>query len=252
VIAAVLTAASTAAGAPPVAPSIVTVPTANPGRVTAALTACHVAGDLLDRYATFSAQMVAVPQTQGMSLRLQLYEHTPGTSGYHLVNGVPGFGVWENSAPGIGVFAYSQEVTSLTAPASFRVQVGYRWYDAEHEILKRASRSTVSCTEPAQLANLVAGALSITPDASPATATYGVTVRNEGAVAAGPFDVGLSVDGVPLADQTINDLQPGTRTVVEFDGPACTSGGTLGVVVDPAGAIAETTKVDNTRTVTCR
>ncbi|HWH12243.1 MAG TPA: hypothetical protein VG165_14040 [Solirubrobacteraceae bacterium] len=136
-------------------------PTPVPGKTTASLAACHTAADLLDRYATFAAQMVATPGTQQMSLRLALYERTPGAGGYRLVTGVPGFGVWETSAVGIGIFNYSQEVTSLTAPASFRVQVGYRWLDAGRHVIKRSTRTTVSCAEPAQLPDPAAGGVSI-------------------------------------------------------------------------------------------
>jgi CARDB len=221
------------------------------GRVTAGVTACHVAGDLAARYATFAAEMTATATTQQMSLRLQLYEHTPGTPGYHLVTGVPGFGVWERSAPGVSIFDYSQEVTHLVAPASFRVQVGYRWMDSGHHVIKRATRTTVSCAQPTQLANLAAGAVSVTPGVVAGTATYDVTVRNDGPVAAGPFTVGLSINGVAVTNQRVAGLSPQTRTAVEFSGPACGSTGTLTVVVDPANAVGESTKADNTRTVAC-
>jgi CARDB protein len=240
-------ATTAAAGAVP-APA----PTPTPGRVAATLTTCHVSAELADRYATFAAQMVATPATQEMSLRLQLYEHTAGTPGYRLITGVPGFGVWESSAPGIGVFNYSQEVTSLVAPASFRVQVGYRWLDASRRVIRRTTRTTVACAEPAQLATLVAGAVSISPGPSAGSATYDVTVRNDGGQAAGPFAVSLSVAGTPLADQTIADLEPASRTVVEFAGPACPAGGTLAVAVDPAGRVPQSTTVGDTRIVTCR
>ncbi len=227
-------------------------PTSIPGRVTATLTACHTAADLPDRYATFAAQIVATAQTQQMSLRLQLYEHTPGTPGYRLLTGVPGFGVWESSAAGIGVFNYSQEVTSLTAPASFRVQVGYRWLDGEHHVIRRATRTTVSCVQPAQLANLVAGAVSITRGPPSGSSTYDVTIRNDGAVATGPFAVGMTVGGVALPERTVSALESGSRTVVEFTGPACTHGRTVQIGVDPADVIPESTRVDDTRTVTCK
>jgi hypothetical protein len=249
VLAALVTGSAAAAQTTPTPTS---PPTPVPGKVTATLSTCHVASGLADRYATFAAQMVATATTQQMSLRLQLYEHVPGTSGYRLITGVPGFGVWQSSAPGIGVFNYSQEVTSLVAPASFRVQVGYRWLDGNRHVIKRTTRTTVSCVEPAQLANLVAGSVSISPGPGSGNATYGVTVRNDGVLAAGPFDVSLSVAGVPLADQTVADIEPGSHAVVEFTGPACAAGGTLSIAVDPAGLVAQSTTVDDARTVTCR
>jgi CARDB len=221
------------------------------GKPTASLSTCHVAADLSDRYAIFAAQMVATPATQQMSLRLGLYEHTPGNAGYHLISGVPGFGVWETSSPGVGVFNYSQEVTSLVAPASFRVQVAYRWLDADHKVIKRATRTTVSCAQPAQLANLVAGGISVTRGTVSGTATYDVTVRNDGPVAAGPFTVGLSIDGVAVTGQQVAGLNPLSRTAVEFTGPACAASGTMTVAVDPGHAVGESTRTDDTRTVAC-
>jgi hypothetical protein len=241
-----------AATPPPVSPGTTSPAPASPGRVTASLTGCHVAGDLPDRYATFAAQMVATSQTEEMSLRLQLYEHTAAAPGYHVVTGVPGFGVWESSAPGIGVFNYSQEVTSLIAPASFRVQVGYRWLDAGRHVIKRATRTTMACVEPAELANLVAGSLSIVPGTAAGTATYDLTVRNTGVADVGPFDVSLSIDGTTPTEQSVSGLAAGERTIVEFTGPACASGGTIAVVVDPENAIQESTKVDDSRTVACK
>jgi hypothetical protein len=165
---------------------------------------------------------------------------------------VPGFGVWEYSVPGIGVFNYSQEVTSLTAPASFRVLVGYRWLEGGRHVIKRATRTTVSCAEPAQLPNLVAGSLSIVQGSTAGSSTYDVTVRNDGAAAAGPFDVGLSVNGTALPDQTVSGLAAGARTVVAFTGPACTTGGKLVIAVDPPDTVTESTDVDDSRTVACR
>jgi CARDB len=239
------------AAAPAPTPPVTTTPPVA-GRVTATLDACHVAAGLLDRYATFAAEMVATQATAEMSLRLELYEHTPGVTGYHLVSGVPGFGVWETSAPGVGVFTYSQEVTSLTAPASFRVEVGYRWLGADHRVIKSARRTTVSCVEPPELADLVVGAVSISPGPAPGTSSYAVTIRNDGPAAAGAFDVALSVGDVSVPDQTVDGLAAGGRTAVDFTGVSCASGGTLDVaVVVPQGSVPETTKVDGSRTVVC-
>jgi hypothetical protein len=128
---------------------------------TATVEACHAAPNLPDRYATFAAQMTAIPGTAQMSIRLQLAERTPGDPIFRLVTGVPGFGVWKSSAPGVGIFGYSQEVTSLTAPATFRVNVNYRWIGPHHKVIKRAERTTATCNPTlAPSAALVVGSLS--------------------------------------------------------------------------------------------
>ncbi len=149
------------AGAGAAAPSAVLPPTAS-------VEACHAAPALADRYATFAAQMTAIPGTTQMSIRLQLQERTPGDPIFRVVTGVPGFGVWKSSAPGVGIFGYSQEVTSLTAPAAFRVAANYRWFGPHHKVIKRAERTTTACNPTsAPSAALVVGSLSST--APPAT-----------------------------------------------------------------------------------
>ncbi len=118
------------------------------GQVSATLETCHPASDLTGRYATFAAQMSAVPGTEQMSIRLGLDERTPVDQDFRALVGVPGFGVWKTSTAGVDIFSYSQEVTSLTAPAAFRVTVGYRWIGAHHRVIKRTHRTTAVCRLP--------------------------------------------------------------------------------------------------------
>ncbi len=116
-----------------------------PGRVSATLEICHQASDLAGRFATFAAQMTAVPGTTTMSIRFDLDERTPPDPGFHPVTGVPGFGVWTSSAPGVGIFGYTQEVSSLTAPGAFRVEVSFRWLGPRRRVLRRAHKVTPAC-----------------------------------------------------------------------------------------------------------
>ena len=141
--------ASAAQAAPAVAPL-----------ASASLQVCHQASELADRYATFGAQMTQIPGSAQMSIRLQLDERTPGDPVFSPVSGVPGFGVWKTSAVGIGIFGYSQEVSSLTAPASFRVTVGYRWLGPHKHVIKRAQRTTAACVTTVSPSALVVGSLS--------------------------------------------------------------------------------------------
>jgi hypothetical protein len=147
---AALTVPASAVAAPAVAPP------------TATLDACHAAPDIAGRYATFGAQMAAIPGTTQMSIRLELDERTPGDV-FAPVAGVPGFGVWKTSVAGVGIFGYSQEVTNLTAPAVFKVTVYYRWLGAHRKVIKRAQRTTPSCNPAATVPSattLVVGSLS--------------------------------------------------------------------------------------------
>jgi hypothetical protein len=118
---------------------------AAPGRVAATLGTCHQASDLAGRYATFAAQMTAIPASATMGIRFDLEARTPPDPGFHPVTGVPGFGGWTSSAPGVGIFGYSQEVSSLTAPAAYRVTVSFRWLGPRRRVLRRAHRVTPAC-----------------------------------------------------------------------------------------------------------
>jgi hypothetical protein len=130
------------------------------GRVTATVEVCHPAADLASRYATFGAQMSAVAGTQQMSIRFELDQRTPAGPDFHPLTGAPGFDVWKSSAPGVDIFGFSQEVSSLPSPGTYRVTVSYRWIGAHHRVIKRAHRSTPACNLPVSSANLVVGTLS--------------------------------------------------------------------------------------------
>jgi hypothetical protein len=130
------------------------------GRVSATVEVCHPAADLASRYATFGAQMSAVAGTQQMSIRFELDQRTPAGPDFHPLTGAPGFDVWKSSAPGVDIFGFSQEVSSLPSPGTYRVTVSYRWIGAHHRVIKRAHRSTPACNLPVSSANLVVGTLS--------------------------------------------------------------------------------------------
>jgi hypothetical protein len=144
---------------------------APPGRVSATLGTCHQASDLAGRYATFAAQMTAIPASATMAIRFDLEARTPPDPGFHPVTGVPGFGGWTSSAPGVGIFGYTQEVSSLTAPAAYRVTVSFRWLGPRRRVLRRAHKVTPACVvaaptagapappKPSTPASIVVGAL---------------------------------------------------------------------------------------------
>ncbi len=136
------------------------------GRVAATLGTCHQASDLAGRYATFAAQMTAIPASATMGIRFDLEARTPPDPGFHPVTGVPGFGVWTSSAPGVGIFGYNQEVSSLTAPAAYRVAVSFRWLGPRRRVLRRAHKVTPACVVSAPTAGAPAP-----PKASPPEST---------------------------------------------------------------------------------
>jgi hypothetical protein len=231
-LAAALLGAAPAAGAPPAA--------------TATLDACHSASLQANRYATFGALMrtAAAPGASTMEVRFQLLERTPRSPLFRAV-AAPGLGVWQQSAPGIGLFRASQEVAGLAAPASFRTLVTFRWLAADHSVLRSARRLSPICRIPDERPNLVVGRIT-----QPDPTTYVVVVRNNGLGPAGPFAVRLTVGTVTEPDVLVAGLASGGRTTVRFKGPPCTTGAVT-VVVDTNNAVNETTKADNTAMLVC-
>ncbi len=116
-----------------------------PGQISATLSSCHQAAASADRYATFDAQMTAVPGSEALSIRFELDERAVGSSRFRAVRGVPGFGMWTQSLAGVDIFGYSHEVSALSAPAAFRVTVSYHWLGARHRVIRRARRVTPAC-----------------------------------------------------------------------------------------------------------
>ena len=134
----------------------------------------------------------------------------------------PGFGAWVTSQPGVGIFTYSHEVTSLPAPAAFRVLVRARWLDRHRSVIRRRELVSPLCAEPLETANLVlAKALTRrhAPGASNGNVVYGLEVLNAGTAAAGTFEVSLTVNGAALPDASVTGLAAGATALVQFTGP---------------------------------
>jgi hypothetical protein len=127
-------------------------PPPEPGSASAAVEECLTSAEQARRAATFSAQMVALPGTQRMTMRIDVQVRTP-TESFHAVV-APGLGVWRRSSPGVNVFKYLSQVTNLTAPASYRAFVHFRWMGPKGRLLRRGQRMTASCVEPVKPARV--------------------------------------------------------------------------------------------------
>ena len=222
-----------------------------PQALTASVTACHSDSLQANRYAIFAAQLTSVADTRTMSVEFSLQERSASGGGFVTVT-APGFGVWVASQPGVGIYTYDHEVTSLPAPAAFRVLVRARWLDRRRHVIRTEQLVSPVCPQPALNANLAIGTLRRAPGAQAATEVYSVEVLNTGAAPAGPFQVTLSVGGVALADISVPGLAADTTTVVAFDGPACAAGSTLVATAVPGAApVAEPANPARARTFPC-
>jgi CARDB len=213
----------------------------------AKLAACQSGPAASQRTASFVGSMPAVAGTKRMWMRFDLYVRLPPATSYTRVK-VPKLGVWQKSAPGkvASGFVFTQRVQALVAPASYKAQVRFRWYDAAGKLLRSATRYSSTCRQPDQRPDLRAGTLDAVRGPQPDQATYELEVRNDGHTAAGPFDVVLSVGGVEQPAQRVADglAAAATRTVT-FVAPRCAAGSTLRFALDAEDEVEESGEADD-------
>jgi len=101
------------------------------GSASVTLEECVTATVQEQRAIAFSAEMTAVPG--------ELEFHTVTSSG---------LGVWRSSDPKVKVYKYLKQVTNVSAPASYRGFVRFRWLNAKGHAIKRAERLTSRCLQP--------------------------------------------------------------------------------------------------------
>jgi hypothetical protein len=116
--------------------------------VTATLEQCVTSVVQTERSATFAGEMTAIPGTAKMAVRIDVEERIPGELEYHTVSAT-GLGVWRAADPKVKVYKYLKQVTNLSAPASYRGYVRFRWLNAKGHVIKRAERFTARCLQPA-------------------------------------------------------------------------------------------------------
>lgn len=110
-----------------------------------------------ERSATFAGEMTAIAGTVRMTMRIEVQERLPGDALYHTVS-APGLGVWRQSDARVKIYKYLKQVTNLSAPASYRALVRFRWVGARGHVIKRAERVTPRCLQPAAPPAASAGA----------------------------------------------------------------------------------------------
>jgi hypothetical protein len=227
------------------------------------LTKCHHAVSVSERSFHLRAAMHPTNATKTMGIRFDLQArlgHRGPWRSYRAVFGGPavGFGTWYRSEPGVERYRYLRLVNGLDgAPGrggrhvsvSYRVRTGFRWYDADGNVLRTRHRRSRSCFQPELRPDLhITGV-------RPTATGYRVVVRNRGRTAAvGPFAIGLSVPGLELS-RTASNVPPG-GTVRRFFPAAigCPAGQTVTAKVDDPptdGAVDEADETDNEHALTC-
>jgi len=115
---------------------------------SAALAQCVTAVPEVERSATFSGEMTAIPGTSRMAIRIEVQERMPAEAAFHTIT-APGLGVWRASEVNVKVYKYVKQVTNLHSPASYRALVRFRWLSARGHLLRHVERLTPRCLQPA-------------------------------------------------------------------------------------------------------
>jgi hypothetical protein len=123
-------------------------PGTGPALATASLQQCLTAVAQGERSATFAAEMNAVPGSVRMLIRVDVQEESPGETAFRTIT-APGLGVWRGSDPGVKTYRYLKQITNLSAPASYRAEVRFRWMGPRGHLIKVAERHTAHCQQPA-------------------------------------------------------------------------------------------------------
>ena len=203
------------------------------------LAACDSALDAAGRTMTVEGRMRTLPGARKLQMRFELQTRRPDRALWTRVV-APGFGVYATADPAPRRYVFDKRVERLTAPAQYRMLVRFRWLGAGDERLASVLRTSAICRQADLRPDLEVDRVAVSGG------TYTVPVRNTGRSGAGPFAVGLSVDGVALAPvRVITGLQVDGRSEVVFDGPPCRPGRSLVARVDPDGAVDERDEADN-------
>ena len=207
------------------------------------------AGDT-DRAAVFEGQMRTLRGAARMQMRFTLQARTPDSSRWTAV-AAPGFGIWMSSDAGTSRYIYTKRVEGLLAPASYRVQLRFRWLSDAGRTLATARRSSRACRQPDPRPNLVVGSLTVQRTARAGRYRYVAFVQNTGRSAAEESALRVAFGGTALPSAPVLALEPGEGVEVTVEGPACEAGAPVDADADAGEAVDERDEADNRFTLLC-
>lgn len=212
---------------------------------TVKVAGCVPALDPVARSATFEARVKAARGSDRMQLRFTLQVRDERLAARWRKVVAPGFDQWLTSASGVRRYAYTRTIQNLSAPASYRTIVRFRWLDQDGEVLRSTRATSAACRQPDLRPDLEPVLVEPAPGPDGDPARYRAVIRNAGRTAAGPFDVAL---GDAVAHVT--GLAGGAEQTLTFSVPACTAATLL--TVDPGGLVDERDEADNVLGPVCQ
>ena len=217
---------------------------------TVKLVDCVPALDPVARTATFQARVRAAGDSARMQVRFTLQVREAAAIAWRRV-AAPKLDEWLTSAPGVSRYSYAKTVQNLSAPATYRMLVRFRWLDAGGDAVARSRATSRSCRQPDMRPDLEATRIDVTAPLAPGPARYAVELFNAGRSAAPAFTVTLSAGELLLDPVAVAGLAPGELRVLELTGPSCAPGAALTATVDPELAVDERDEEDNVLVATC-
>ena len=200
-----------------------------------------------DHSAVFYARMRKVHGTRRMKLKFSLLERPSGLRRFTHVS-APALTRWHKSAEGVKAYGFSQEVRGLHDGSTYRMRVRYRWYGADHKLLRSARRTSRACRMFVPLPNLKVHLLG--HRVVKGGWSYGVRVTNSGQLGADDVLVQFSIDGTVVETRTISHIDPGeVKSRWTRAEPRCLTN--YSASADPDNAIAESDESDNAATGSC-
>jgi hypothetical protein len=114
---------------------------------SATLEGCVTSGTQLERSATFMGEMLAIPGTTRMLMRIAVQERGPADLAFHTVS-YPGLDISLRAASGVTKYKNLDRVTDLSGPAAYRATIRFRWLGPKGHLLKVQELHTARCEQP--------------------------------------------------------------------------------------------------------
>jgi CARDB len=215
---------------------------------------CQKALDPPARAVSVQAVMRPVTGTASMQMRFDLMRQSIPGGPFKLVRGRL-LGSWTSPTdPTLGqrpgdVWIVNHPVVDLSAPATYRFRVHFRWTGSNGQQLGTAVQTSPACYQPELRADLFVRSVNVTALDSTHDA-YTAVIANGGQTAAGPVEVDFAGAGASQP-ATIATVGPRSTAHRRFVAPACTPGTNITVTVDPSHTIDEYDFTNNALTIRC-
>jgi CARDB len=235
-----------------------TVRASTPPRARVTGLTCQHALDPPARAVSITAVMRPLPGTRRMQMRFQLLSKAKGAAAYAPVTGGD-LGTWVSPAiPTLGqrsgdVWRLQKPIVGVTAPASYRFRVSFRWLGANGHVRGTAVRESGVCFQPELRPDLLVRSITVESVAGrPSVNRYVAVIRNDGASDTGPFEILFTPGGaLPVQTVSVPDLAAHSKLVNAFIGPVCSNAAATSVTVDPEEKVDDSNRSNNSMTAVC-